>query len=530
MKLTQIAFRNIKRNKRRSLLSGIAITIAVMTIVFMFAMIGGMMNDYRNNVKTYITGDIRIRNAEFTKNEKLYPLDLGVANSSEVQNTVEAQDGVKAVTRRIQFGTLLYGSPKIAINDVHNYQDFFTFLLSDDPLAKYLTQRASDSLISTLKNGQTTPDIPLQAKEDVLWHLFRVMRSFQVTDFVEIPANQIPQEAAEMGANEKIIVNKLLYNRLILDEILPKYIKPNLRMANSYGTVGFGVDFEHEKDFMDFEKLIHSGRMPKPGSREILLTSGLAREMDLTVGDLLTIFTNSSTGSLNGVSYTVTGLMTSSVLSWNAKNFFLPLESCQDLLKMDDKVVDILVKAGKGENPGKITETISNALPAELTKTLEILPWTKISLFAFFIDYVFLMYTFIAAIFFLIASTVIINTTMMVIYERMREIGTIAALGMKGKEIVKLFFLEAFFIALIAAGIGAVFGTLIVIPMNYIGLDFGSMMEGMDFPISSVIYPSLNPGYTVFVFVYAIVIASAASMIPSRRASKIQPVEALRTI
>ncbi|MBN1648868.1 MAG: ABC transporter permease [Spirochaetales bacterium] len=530
MKLSQIAFRNIKRNTRRSLLSGTAITIAVMTIVFLFGFIGGMMNDYRNNVKTYITGDVRIRNAEFTKNEKMFPLDLGIANSTEVQRKAEAQAKVAAVTRRIQFITPIYGSPRIAINDVHNYQEFFAFLLSDDPIARFLIQRAPDSLISIIKSGQLTPDIPLDAKTTVLEHLSRVMRSFVITDSVDIPANEIPPEAAELNAPGRVIVDKAYYNRLVLDEALAKYLKRNQRMANTFGTLGFGVDFEREKDFFNFDALIHEGAQPAADSTGIVLTTGLAREMDLTIGDKVTIFPATATGSLNGMTFTVAGLMTSSILSWNAKNFFIPLKACQEMLRMNDKVTDILVKSTNQKYNNKIVQEIREALPAPDAGTLEILPWTKISLFSFFINYVFVMYCFIAAIFFLIASTVIINTTMMVIYERMREIGTVAAMGMKGKEIVKLFFLEAFFIALIAAGIGAVIGTLIIVPLQIYGLDFGTMMEGMDFPISSKIFPTNNAGYTIFVFIYAVVIASAASMIPSRRASKIQPVEALRTI
>jgi len=58
-------------------------------------------------------------------------------------------------------------------------------------------------------------------------------------------------------------------------------------------------------------------------------------------------------------------------------------------------------------------------------------------------------YDVIALVFFLLASTVIVNTTMMVIFERMREIGTVAAMGMTPREIVRLFFLEAFFIGAI---------------------------------------------------------------------------------
>jgi putative ABC transport system permease protein len=136
----------------------------------------------------------------------------------------------------------------------------------------------------------------------------------------------------------------------------------------------------------------------------------------------------------------------------------------------------------------------------------------------------------IALVFFLLASTVIINTTMMVIFERMREIGTVAAMGMTPQEIVRLFFLEAFYIGAIAAFVGVVLGIAVTIPLSKTGIDLTQSMGGVDLEINPVIYPRLNIRSTVFVFFYSTAIASLASFIPSRRAAKIEPVEALRAV
>jgi putative ABC transport system permease protein len=140
------------------------------------------------------------------------------------------------------------------------------------------------------------------------------------------------------------------------------------------------------------------------------------------------------------------------------------------------------------------------------------------------------IYDIFALIFFLLASTVIVNTTMMVIYERMREIGTVAAMGMTPREIVRLFFLEAFYIGAIASFIGVLIGVAITIPLARTGINVGAITEGVDMELSSIIYPQLNIRSTVFVFLYATVIASLASFIPSRKAAKIEPVEALRAV
>ena len=103
MKLAKIAFRNIRRNHRRSLLSGTAIAVAAMAITFLFSYITGFLGDYQSNVVRYMTGHVRIRHVEYDENEQLNPLHLSVADYEEVVRKLEAEDGVAAVVPRTRF-------------------------------------------------------------------------------------------------------------------------------------------------------------------------------------------------------------------------------------------------------------------------------------------------------------------------------------------------------------------------------------------------------------------------------------------
>jgi putative ABC transport system permease protein len=147
-----------------------------------------------------------------------------------------------------------------------------------------------------------------------------------------------------------------------------------------------------------------------------------------------------------------------------------------------------------------------------------------------FIEIAQFIYYFIGVFFLLLGSTVIINTTMMVIYERMREIGTLAALGMHGKELTRLFFLEGVFISAIGAAVGVLIGAGITVYLGKFGLNFTDALSGIDMEISSVLYPRFNIWTTLIVYVYSVVISAAATLIPSRKASRIEPVEALRYV
>jgi ABC-type lipoprotein release transport system permease subunit len=61
-------------------------------------------------------------------------------------------------------------------------------------------------------------------------------------------------------------------------------------------------------------------------------------------------------------------------------------------------------------------------------------------------------------------------------------------------------------------------------------MDMGGAMEGIDFDITTTIYPMLNLKSTIFVFIYSTAVASLTSLIPSRQSSKVEPIKALRTI
>ena len=108
MKISKIAFRNIKRNKRRSILSGSAIAIATMVIVLMFSMISGMLTDIEWNVTSYVTGDVRVRNIEYDKNEMFNPLHLNIQDVEQLSNKIDAIPETAIVAPRITFPGLVY--------------------------------------------------------------------------------------------------------------------------------------------------------------------------------------------------------------------------------------------------------------------------------------------------------------------------------------------------------------------------------------------------------------------------------------
>jgi putative ABC transport system permease protein len=281
---------------------------------------------------------------------------------------------------------------------------------------------------------------------------------------------------------------------------------------------------------MDIQDSLEKGRLPRAGEREMLLSAGLARELDMEEGEKLTLLTKNKYMGMSGMTFLVTGIVRFQVAGFNESFFLMPIDTASRFLKMDDEATEVLVMLEDSRKVDAFVEKTRSILSDLGRDELTVQAWTKIGMIYGMMRYASTVYDIFALVFFLLASTVIVNTTMMVIFERMREIGTVAAMGMTPREIVRLFFLEAFYIGAMAAFVGVLVGVAITLPLSRTGINLSGVMEGVDMELSSVLYPRLNVRSTVFVFFYATAIASLASLIPSRRAAKIEPVEALRAV
>lgn len=412
MKLSEIAYRNIFRNRRRSVLSGVAIAVATLTISFMFAIIAGMEADLRYNIQTYLTGAVEIKNSQYTEYEHLNPLHFNIPDAAELTHVLEQRPEVTHVVPRIEFPGAIY-----------------------------------------------------VGEED-------------------------------------------------------------------FRGLGLGVDMERERGYQELDSRLVSGSIPAAGSEEALIGVGLADKLGVDVGGEFTVLTQTQTRGSNAMTFTVSGLVSFPLSGLNESHFMVPIERAQRLLRMPEAATAVLAKISDGADPGTAAASINELLTERYGADSPIAarPWTEIGTSYSFVQIAKISYTLIALLFFVLGSTVIVNTTMMVIYERMREIGTLSALGMSGSELVRMFLLEALFIGVAGAAAGTLAGIGITIPLEQIGLDFSASMEGIDFEMSNVLYPKLSWSSTLFVFVYSVAVALLASLIPSRRAARIEPVEALRDL
>lgn len=321
---------------------------------------------------------------------------------------------------------------------------------------------------------------------------------------------------------------------LLLDEFPYLLMSPRLNFPSqvlkgerTYASFGIAVDFDKEIPFLNLEEKIIEGRIPE-SSREVLMGIGLAEELELKIGDKFTPITMTRRGASSGITFKVSGFAKFSSSAFTNKTFLSPLTDVPMILKMNGAVSGILIKNIPNEDWDLECEKINSFLIEHGYKQIGAVPWTEIGLGYAMLEMADISYSIMAIFFFALASTVIANTMLMVVFERRKEIGTITAMGMTSNEVTRLFFLEALYLGILGASAGVILGILGILPLQIFGMDLSAMGSTVDFGISWIIHPQITFSSTITVFIYSVFVASFISFFPSRSAAKVDPVEALR--
>jgi ABC-type lipoprotein release transport system permease subunit len=136
----------------------------------------------------------------------------------------------------------------------------------------------------------------------------------------------------------------------------------------------------------------------------------------------------------------------------------------------------------------------------------------------------------IIGIFLLALSFGIINTMLMAVLERTRELGMLGAIGMSKGRIFRMIMLETLFLTLLGSVAGIVLGAAIIAPSMYSGIDLSFLMEDLfeDYGFGSIIYPMLDLQMFLQMLTLVILAGILSAIYPARKALKLKSLEAIR--
>lgn len=272
--------------------------------------------------------------------------------------------------------------------------------------------------------------------------------------------------------------------------------------------------------------------MIEAGSREINMGRELLNELDRKVGDSVTILYNTAYSSLQGATFKIVGRIESGLQLLNEIVFYLPLETAQRLLYMDGELTELLL-AGENRDSADLILKQTEELIAqnESAAKYEALTFRETSEMIGYMDMAKNVYNAIYVLLVGLAAIVVVNTMIMIVNERRKEIGMMEALGLEKKNIIQLFLIEGAIMGFIGSLFGAVIGSFLLNYLAQTGIDFASAVSGIDASVlySSTIYPRSSLGNTVFSFFLGLIVISISTIIPARKAAKLEPTEAMES-
>jgi ABC-type lipoprotein release transport system permease subunit len=265
-----------------------------------------------------------------------------------------------------------------------------------------------------------------------------------------------------------------------------------------------------------------SGDFLTPDDRTgVLLGKLLADKLGLKVGDQLMLSVNTASGDIVDQSLTVRGLYSTKTGGFDGVTVFLPLGKAQTMSQVENHASTIFILLKDGSQADAVAAAIQGP-------DYQVLTWSKMNELILQTEdlansYMVIMYLIVLGI----TATVIINTQIMSVFERTREIGILSAIGMKGRRIMAMFLAESSLLAVGGILLGLILGGLIIAYFTKFGFYIGNFgATGM--LITDTIYTRLTLKDTINLSALALVITLLAGLYPALLASRMEPVEALR--
>jgi len=291
------------------------------------------------------------------------------------------------------------------------------------------------------------------------------------------------------------------------------------------GAVLLGIEPGSEVQVSFDLDTISEGRFLEDSSdRGLVIGAKMADHLETDLGKRVVVMSQDPDNNIADRGFRIVGIYRAKLASLEETYIYAGRETVQKLLKLGDNVSEIAIS---GEDYRKVDNWYPRIKQAA-GEGVETLPWYEIdtylgSMLAMMDGFVLVW----IIIVFLALSFGLVNTLVMAVFERVREIGLMQALGMRPSTILYQILMESLLLLLIGLLLGNVLAVGTVIPLQD-GIDISIVAEGMEMMgTSSMLYPALKLNDMILANVIVIVLGLLTSILPAWRAASYDPIEAL---
>ncbi|MBD3344955.1 MAG: FtsX-like permease family protein [Chitinivibrionales bacterium] len=413
-----IAFRNLLRHKRRTILTGIIISFGLWMYIFMDSLMAGLDRGSIDNMITLSTSAVKIHTQKYDKNRESFPLEYGIQVGDQIKQAIQDHDRVEAITPRTQF-----------LGELSNYEESI-------PVAGTVIAPHSDTAV------------------------------FSLNPYLE-----------------------------------GEYFSEN-------------------------------------NQQEIILGKTLAGDLNVKPGDFITLYGLTKYDTRNADDFKIVGLYNTTDPELNKNAVFITYDAANTFLDLENTVTELNVGLKRRVNFKNLLTDMKEVRQIVETEFPSLTTYTFAELGAGVLELARqkrLWGAGMTLVFLLIAGVGIVNSVLMSVYERIREIGVLRALGFEGDRVMHMFMLEGVIIGFIGSLAGVILGCITVVYLSTWGwpLDklYGDMaVDTTGFPVWGTIYGEWNVPLIIGSFFFGLVTALIASIPPAGKAASMEVTHALRFV
>lgn len=295
---------------------------------------------------------------------------------------------------------------------------------------------------------------------------------------------------------------------------------------NSAGVTLVGIDPTTEARVSFIGRAVQKGHYLKPGDAYgVVVGQALLDKFETRLGHKLVIMSQDTGGQIASRAFRIVGVFRAEMEATEKQFIFVTLPAAQKMLKLNKGVSEVSILLPPQSPPQALAGRLQKVLPPELTVNT----WEE--LLPLLVAYVQLMNGF-TLIWYLVVFVAmafgIVNTTLMAVFERIREFGLLKALGMRSGWIVREVMAESFFLLVLGQFLGNALALVMVAVLDRTGIDLSALAAGSEFfGMSRVLYPALQMGDLVLANVVVFFLGLLVSVYPAAKAARFTPVEAL---
>ena len=417
----KMAFRNIKRNKRRSILACVSVGIAVMGVVILQGLVDGLIDNIIRNFTKNDTGHVKVASQEYFKNIEYMPVYYIIHDVEKLKNLImgdtEIRNRVLLISERFRFPVLVNfkGNNKVALCFAGNIE---------------------------------------KEKELIMLH--------------------------------RSIVEGSYLSGKVIEEGGVKY-------------------------------------------REVIIGKKVAEVLKINVGDNFSLMFQGSDFGIRIPRFKVVGIFSTGINAIDDSVFMMSVEDAKEILGSGNGVQEIVIILKNYNDSSWVAKRINELLKnnSEFSYVLAA-DWRSLGGIASSLDQTLGVYNFMYLFIILLGAFIIMSVMMMVIFERKKEIGILKSMGFRKLEILLLFTVEGTILGTIGTIAGVILGTLINIPLSIWGIDFSSSLSNMNFPMDNVIKWMITGTSILGIIILGVSVSAVISVIPSRYAAEMNPIDAIR--